>query len=830
MNPLATILGFAVAAAASLPPAMAQRRASAGTPASTSVASPFPRSQPEYQFYGSLASAINAAQGKKKIVVYTVQTMNLRNRLQWLVQQRAIFSHPVTKKVLAGLPMVALRHDMGEGKGLRLPQVGLSILSADGKRVERRIDFSALEYVKVPVVLAECLSREITEVAGAVVDVRAELLAYQTARNKLMSLDEAGAEKLCEAEERRSPDGFGPKLLRHALRARFMSADYYRKLPADRPVLDTVCIVPDFATFLHVVESWGDGPIFPILYLDSHYLPLFVEAFRPKRIFVATRVKPSKLDAVRMFTSYGKAFGGRAVDSESNAVAMWRGHGDHAPGVVFSHPDSPMAAAGLALAAGRRQLLAMLPPANTKRRVSLDHVNRLRSRIRRLFDKHFLAADLLYDDIDYLTLATEQPFRYADRLYSDKTTYAVDDKIARDDFDFPFACVGRMLGGREQSLYMAMCSLFLRPESSLLFSRYPDSGSWAPYGTKRAARLLAGKVAVKHLDRPDATLSNWNKLFGNPTSKFDLVHVNSSGGPRNWTTTRGSGSFDDIPLTGPAIVSYVHSNSLGDGYDSDTVGGRWLHNGAYFFFGSTHEPYLDAFVNIYAVYRRAIEAGQPLGMAQRLLPLQLRWRPWKLMLFGDPMLRLQFQEPERLTDLPKIWGVTTLHETTKRNPFGLEGTAREVFDAQCLALAGDRGGVDSALAPSELRHATADLVAWSSLRPDGTARLRQWIPHLRAAHIDSRRLSYVAHTLFVRHAAAIRQNPLIRGASQDIQALAVQHTAFDFSPLMYQRIGKLYRTVLNKMPNPKHLKTAIKTAAKNHARHPNAIRPFLRAL
>ena len=834
MKPPLTILGIVVAAAG----LSAQDD---GPP------NPFPRFMPDYRFHSSLATAINASGGKKNIVAFSVYTTTLRDRLQWLMQQRAIFSHPLTKKVLAGLPLVALRHDRGEGKDLRLPKVGLSILSPDGRRVRRTIDLSAVEYVKVPVVLADCLSIKIPETMVAVLDVRKELLAFQSSRDKILNFIESGdpasAEKICRAEEERSPDGFGPRLLRQRLRAKTLSSDYYRKLPADRPMLDSVCVVPDLATFLHVVESWGTGPIFPILYLDNHYLPLFLEAFRPAHIFIAKRVKAAKPTEAELFSGYAKAFGGGKASSEADAVSMWRMHEDHAPGVVLVHPDSPMAAAGLALAAGRRQLLAMMAPGNTKRRVSYDEMNRTRTRIRTLFTKHFLAAEQMYDDVDFITLASEQPFRYVDRKVADKTTYAVDDAIARDSFDFSFACVGRLMGGREQSLYMAMCSLFLNPEKSLLFSRYENKGSKAAYGTKRAAKFLAGKVPVLHVDHLEATLSKWNSLFETARNDHGLVHVNSSGSTRTWSTTRGMGSYDDLPLTVPTIVSYVHSNSLGDGHDSDTIGGRWLHNGAYSFFGSTHEPYLDAFVNIYAVYRRALEEGQPLGAAHRLLPLQLRWRPWKLMLYGDPMLRLRFGKRERQAALPKIWGVTTVTEAPKRNPFELEGRELELFEAQCLALRGHRATVATKLTTllpmlrqnrgtlaAETRRATADLVAWVCLGGGGLQRLRLWIPNLIAANVDSSRLSYVAHSLLARRATQISRKPLVRGASKEIQQLAVAHVGFRYSPDMYKRIGELYHAILNKMPNSPRLKSTVKTTAKKQARDPKALQPFIRAL
>ena len=88
----------------------------------------------------------------------------------------------------------------------------------------------------------------------------------------------------------RSINLIGPRLLRQKLRERTLGADYYTRLPVDRSMRDVVCVVPDAATFLRTIEAWGDGPIFPILFLDGHYLPLFLAAFQPKRVLFVPRV------------------------------------------------------------------------------------------------------------------------------------------------------------------------------------------------------------------------------------------------------------------------------------------------------------------------------------------------------------------------------------------------------------------------------------------------------------------------------------------------------------------------------------------------------------
>ena len=46
--------------------------------------SPFPRFMPEYGFHASIAAAFNATGGKKKIVVYSLPSVSLRDSVSWL--------------------------------------------------------------------------------------------------------------------------------------------------------------------------------------------------------------------------------------------------------------------------------------------------------------------------------------------------------------------------------------------------------------------------------------------------------------------------------------------------------------------------------------------------------------------------------------------------------------------------------------------------------------------------------------------------------------------------------------------------------------------------
>jgi hypothetical protein len=84
----------------------------------------------------------------------------------------------------------------------------------------------------------------------------------------------------------------------------------------------------------------------------------------------------------------------------------------------------------------------------------------------------------------------------------------------------------------------------------------------------------------------------------------------------------------------------IHSHSAVDPTDPDTIAGRWLALGAFAFFGSVHEPFLDAF-RPPGLVAELIAAGFPLVTALRQGPFEPLGRPWRLVYLGDPLYRLE---------------------------------------------------------------------------------------------------------------------------------------------------------------------------------------------
>ena len=232
--------------------------------------------------------------------------------------------------------------------------------------------------------------------------------------------------------------------------------------------------------------------------------------------------------------------------------------------------------------------------------------------------------------IDYITLALNLPVHY--------NSFSVDDAINREEQTAirAYAYCGRLFEGEGgMALYQANCAAFLPVHKALLFDRWP--ANWR-YGMGEAAWSLYKNIPVTHLNGNDANMEAWRALMEKGNA-FDLIFVQSSGGATNWM----DGTVDDIPDSAPTIVHFSHSNGAQSPHSRNTIGGRWLSNGAFIYLGSLSEPQNRAFQKP-ADIAEAIERGEPLGKAfQQKEKLGSRFAvPWKLIYFGDPMYTVRF--------------------------------------------------------------------------------------------------------------------------------------------------------------------------------------------
>ena len=428
------------------------------------------------------------------------------------------------------------------------------------------------------------------------------------------------------------------------------------RLGPTRAVVDVLCLAPDVPTYLEAVASWDRGHYFPVLLDDPETALRFARAFRPGRIVrLPARERPIPPPApwaeavAAVGRSWAEPDAGLAGALPGDAFP--KGMGPTPPGVVLSAPDSPSLAGAVALAAGRFQPLIRWEPKKTRADIlSPEDADRLATELEAAVEVLAPRYARLGDDCDFLTLAGDWPDRYnaRDRLYAPNRalpagTAAFDDLIGRagEQGLRRWAFTGRLGGDATASIYRAMCSLFLRPRSALLFNGYEeDKAPWGDFEMTNAAIRLARNVPVQERAGPaSGSPAGWHKGFG-PLGGYDLLLINSHGHPTVFNLRGGPAQTADVPMTVPAAVLMIHSFSAADPEDPGTIAGRWLANGAFLYFGSLNEPFLDAF-RTPTLLADLLASGLPFGAAARMGSTESPFGfPWRLQFLGDPLYRL----------------------------------------------------------------------------------------------------------------------------------------------------------------------------------------------
>lgn len=574
-----------------------------------------------------------------------------------------------------------------------------------------------------------------------------------------------------------------------------------------RRVVDMVCLVPDLATFLDVVATWDEGQYFPVLIDDVEYTFKFLRAFRPARVvrYGAKNVTPLGPGEVwgRAVAAVGKAWAGGTTpdDKAPPGDAVPPALGPVPPGVVLSHPESPRLAAAVALAAGRFQPLVLWEtPKHYADVLAAQEARDLAQGLEALVAGRFPRYDQLGDDCDFVTLAGDYPYRYnADGLN------AFDDLILRNAFGpRRWAFAGRIAGDAARSTYQAMCSLFLNPGSALLFNGYTQKEKpWTDYAMDTAYHRLSPFLKVNHRNGERADLPGWHRAF-DPINPYGLVLVNTHGSATVFHLDAGPGQTADIPESVPAAVLVIHSYSAESPDDPETIAGRWLANGAYAYFGSVNEPYLQAFRGPGLVASFLAE-NLPVVTAVRQTQAEVAGRPWRLAYFGDPLFRIkpapnaparlaawepvaswdayrEFQQPgaEGPEDLRLKWALRTaifLTQTGARpqQPIDLPGVL--------LGIARDR--VDPTLRPL-YDDLLVDTLLQAGRAPELINRLEKIAPPERSPSV--RRHLETAQTAALQRAATARN---------ERQALALWAEVVrapgsrDFARTFTERVGRI---------------------------------------
>jgi hypothetical protein len=481
--------------------------------------------------------------------------------------------------------------------------------------------------------------------------------------------NDADAAKLWALAKKATENGESPSLNRAA---RNMAALIDPKTTpnasrwGEREVLNIVVLAPDFDAYAKAIALWTDKTFFPVLFQDDLYAPRFVAAFKSAEVLIMPsnddpeRKKLPELAALRhtilsSWTSENDDTKGKlpAQPSDDDLRARLEKIGAKPLGVVFGDGESGEMAGALALAAGRFQGLELLA------RPTVGNEGHIGSEEHYLSNKGaWTLAGLVQDGLRrwglprddnwaYVTLAGKYPYRYFGEQTRWGTTYATEDLLGRDEDSTRIAVCGRLMGDNARSSYQAMCSLFLQPESAFLFNTYGGSPKteWGHYQMDPAEKLLTGRLKVTHFHDEGANLDTF-RAHEIPWNRDGLVCINSSGYPVLWSVARGDGTTEDFPIGVPSVINIVHSGSAAELYDTETIAHRAVWGGAFWYFGSSAEPLLDAFQPLSYVAPR-ITRGVPLVAAFRQRTAQNRFYPWRLLLVGDPQYGLRDKPAER---------------------------------------------------------------------------------------------------------------------------------------------------------------------------------------
>ena len=461
-----------------------------------------------------------------------------------------------------------------------------------------------------------------------------------------------------------------------------------RSVGPRRLVIDQVCLVPDVPAFLEAIAMWDERHFFPILIDEPAWTLPFLRAFHPARVVrymgrdrIPTEpAEPSRRrlpahDAApwhEAILAVARAWSGPAR-SEANLPPgggrpQWLG--PTPPGAVLASPEGPMLAGAVALAAGRFQPLVRLEPdtwplndqgvpgrprhfGDVLTLTEAWHfARRVETRIAPLFARY----DRLGDACDFLTLAGDWPYRFNNDSGPNPSRghYALDDLIGRILRQGPggdwllesrqrWAYTGRLLGDPAASVARAMSALFLQPSSALMWNTYGEGRPWSDYTmgptVDRLRQIFPGAGSIVHRAGKQADLMSWHRAI-DPLNRFGLILLNSTGGPQHFTITGGPGRASDLPSGIPVAVSTIHSFSAADPTDPQTIAGRWLDQGAFVYFGSMNEPYVNAF-RCPGLIAELITAEVPLAAALRQGEFEAFGHPWRLVYLGDPLYQIE---------------------------------------------------------------------------------------------------------------------------------------------------------------------------------------------
>jgi hypothetical protein len=487
------------------------------------------------------------------------------------------------------------------------------------------------------------------------------------------------------------------------------------KLDATFRTLPVLVLVSDAQSYLDAIAAWTPTRRFPVLIDDGSVLATdniarFARAFAPKQIVRWKSDSIAQVSAMPTPLDVRRALAGAWDVDKSDLKSMldaWIARGHVPPGIVVMNQAADDAwPAALALAAARGQPVFDTPMTNAvSGAMSVAEADALAATIEGFAQSTGLKWNAEGDELDAITLAGHTPGRID---IGDKGFLALTDRLGRhaEGKKLPprWAWCGQVFGTPSEAAYRAMAAIFTRPTMGFFFDGYENKSPFNLYDATKASEIAreAG-LSIELNDAPAASASAWRARAAR-SFEAGLVLVNSHGNPSDFNLNPGVAIPGDLPLLSkPAGVHFIHSFSAMFPGNRDTVAGRWLERGAYFYVGSVHEPFLSAFLPTPTVTARLL-SGAAYGAAVRVERPDL----WKVTVLGDPLTTVLPAATIADEPLP-LEGATALDADLRQllldKKFGeafrilaLQGRDRDLARLFVAALAKDEAAIESAAA------------------------------------------------------------------------------------------------------------------------------------
>jgi len=434
------------------------------------------------------------------------------------------------------------------------------------------------------------------------------------------------------------------------------------------PVVETVVLVPDEATFLAEIGRWTPTAHWPVLFEDDRLAPLFIERFAPKRVFRRASVGSLPADPAvcreAALKAIIRAFGGDPA--RQTLMQAYQSRGWTPPGVVLTDFADPAWPAAVALAAGRGQMLDVVEGnfGGASSTLEPDALARLQAAVGAALDRTGLPYGGNRDAIEAISLVRTLPAKAKGSLPAGRRVdipvqgldpnadLATTDLLGRGADGTRFAVVGQIFGSRGRATYAAMCSLFLPRERLSFFNTYDSAGDRGVYAVGSLEPILPtlGWRAT-FLEGNAAGLVSWWRIEEGDDPP-DVLFANSSGLATQMSLGDGSTGFvADLPvLRRPLALHLIHSFSLERPDDLATLGGALLDAGVYAYVGAVSEPFLASFIPPASLLERLVNRVPFLAAARSyegpFAP------PWRVMTYGDPLMLIMGPTTHALPRIP----------------------------------------------------------------------------------------------------------------------------------------------------------------------------------